>query len=51
VTVKDENGTVLERGKASRAKRNWWEFATRMEGRTIMAEAYDLPRNRTSLAL
>lgn len=51
VTVRDDEGSVLEKGEAMRKKGNWWEFASRAEGRTITAEAWDLPGNVTKLVL
>ena len=49
VSVLDEAGTVLEYGEAIRAEENWWEFATHTEGKTIVAEAWDLAENVTKL--
>lgn len=47
VTLLDEGGGVLETGEAVRGEGNLWEFASSTEGRTIMAEAWDLPGNVT----
>jgi hypothetical protein len=49
VSVLGEGGTVLEYGEAIRAEENWWEFATHTEGKTIVAEAWDLAENVTKL--
>ena len=51
VTVFDGGGSVLERGSATQAAENWWEYASFTEGKSIMAEAWDLPGNRALLAL
>jgi hypothetical protein len=45
VAVKDENGKILESGDAIRAEGDWWEYATQVEGKTIVAKACDLPHN------
>lgn len=45
VTVLDEQGAVLEKGEATRAEDNWWEFPSHVEGKKIIAEAWDLPKN------
>jgi hypothetical protein len=47
VTLLDESGSVLEKGKAVRGKRNWWEYVPQTESKTILAEAWDLPGNVT----
>ena len=47
VTVLDEDGTVLEMGEAARSEGDWWEFASHVEGKTIKAEAWDLPKHVT----
>ena len=51
VTVKDEQGTVLERGSAIRGEGDWWEFPTHAQGTTIVAQAWDLPGNTARLVL
>lgn len=51
VTVLDDAGQVLEKGEAVRGAGNWWKFASRTEGKTIIAEAWDLPGNVTQLVL
>lgn len=49
VTVLDgPDGAVLEQGEAVRGEGDWWEFASQREGKTIIAEAWDLPGNLTS---
>ena len=45
VTIQDEEGKVLEKGEAVRSRGNWWKFATPTKGHTIIAEAWDLPKN------
>ena len=47
VTVLDEGGTVVEAADAVRGEGNWWEFASQARGTTIVAEAWDLPKNVT----
>ncbi|HJR80867.1 MAG TPA: hypothetical protein VJ821_12390 [Anaerolineales bacterium] len=39
--------SVLEKGDAVRGEGDWWEFASQAEGKTVIAEAWDLPRNMT----
>jgi hypothetical protein len=51
VTILDEEGTVLQRGEATRTKGNWWRYTPQTHGRTIVAEAWDLPRNVTRFVL
>ena len=50
VTVLDgPEGAVLEQGEAVRGEGDWWEFASRIDGKTLMAEAWDLPGHVTQL--
>jgi hypothetical protein len=51
VTVLDDENRVLETGEAVRDEEDWWEFASRAEGKTVIAEAWDLPGNVTKLVL
>jgi hypothetical protein len=51
VKVRDELGKVIERGEATRGRGNWWTFTPQVEGMSILAEAWDLPVNRTQLVL
>ena len=51
VTVLDEQGAVLEKGEATRAEGDWWEFPSHAEGKKIVAEAWDLPKNVATLTL
>ena len=51
VTVLDDESRVLETGEAVRDEEDWWEFASRAEGKTVIAEARDLPGNVTKLVL
>jgi len=47
VTVLDNEGKVLEQGEAVRSEGDWWEFASQSAGKSILAEAWDLPNNVT----
>jgi len=51
VTIRDEEGQVMERGEATRGRGNWWKFAPQMDGTSILAEAWDLPEHVTKLVL
>jgi hypothetical protein len=51
ITVLDDEGRALEAGEAVRKEGDWWEFASRAKGKTIVAEAWDLPGNLTKLVL
>jgi hypothetical protein len=53
VTIRDEQGQVMEKGEATGGKGNWWKFTPQTAGlgASILAEAWDLPKNRTSLVL
>ena len=44
VTVLDEKGKVVEKGKAVKADERWWEYVTSADGK-VMAEAWDLAGN------
>jgi hypothetical protein len=46
VTIMDEDGKVLEKGEASRGEGDWWEFASLTQGKTIKAQAWDLPGHK-----
>lgn len=47
VTVLGDEGQVLEKGEAVRCEGDWWEFVSQAEGKTILAEAWDLPGHVT----
>lgn len=52
VTVLDgPDGSVLERGEAVRKRGNWWEYRPQTGGKTIVAEAWDLPENMAQLTV
>jgi hypothetical protein len=51
VTVFDESGTILEGGDATRGEADTWQFASNKQGKTIVAEAWDLPGNVARLEL
>lgn len=51
VTVLDEDGQVVEAGEAARKRGDWWEFAAPAQGRTITAEAWDLPGHVTRFVM
>jgi hypothetical protein len=45
VTVLDSQGKIAEAGEATRKRGNWWEYTPQTTGKTIRAEAWDLPGN------
>lgn len=47
VTLLDEDGQIVEAGEAIQSESDWWEFASRAEGNTVIAEAWDLPGHVT----
>ena len=49
VTIFDEAGEILEMGDAVRGEGDWWVFACHTEGKTVKAEAWDLPGHVTRL--
>jgi hypothetical protein len=51
VTILDEADKVLEKGEATRTRGNWWRFTPQAKGGTIIAEAWDLPKNVTKFVL
>ena len=51
VVVLDEAGKLLESGDALRAEGDWWEYATHVQGKRVLAKAFDLPGNCTKLEL
>jgi hypothetical protein len=51
LTIRNEQGQILERGEATRSRGNWWKFTPATEGKSILAEAWDLPGNMTSLVM
>ena len=51
VTIRDAQGQVLEQGEATRGRGDWWTFTPRTQGRSILAEAWDRPKNMTRLVL
>ena len=52
VTVLDgPEGSVLEKGEALKGEGDWWKFAFQSEGKTIIAEAWDLPGHVTKLSV
>jgi hypothetical protein len=51
ITVLDGEGCVLETGQAVRVEGDWWESASPAHGKTVIAEAWDLPGNVTKLVL
>lgn len=48
VTVRDEQGALLETGRASQVEQDWWEYTpqAQVEGRRISVTAWDIPGNR-----
>ena len=51
ITIFDEENQILEKGDAIRQKGNWWKFATTTQGKSIQAEAWDLPGHKAKLVL
>jgi hypothetical protein len=51
ITILDDEGCVLEKGEAVRTEGDWWEFVSPAVGKTVIAEARDLPGNVTKLVL
>jgi hypothetical protein len=51
VTLLDEAGTVLEKGEAMRGEGDLWEYASTLEGKTVMAEAWELPGHMSKLVV
>ena len=51
VTLLDEDGAVLEKGEAVRREVDCWEYASQAKGKTVIAEAWDLPGNVTKFVL
>jgi hypothetical protein len=51
VTILDGEGKVIEKGEGTKRKGNWWEFVPKMDGRSILAEAWDLAENVTKFVL
>jgi hypothetical protein len=45
ITIRDEQGKLLEAGEAIRQEGDWWEYIPHITGKTITAEAWDLPGN------
>jgi hypothetical protein len=51
VTILDGGGGVLSAGDAVREEGDWWSFLSPAVGKTVIAEARDLPGNVTKLVL
>jgi hypothetical protein len=51
ITIQDNEGRALEAGEAVRREGDWWEFLSPVVGKTVIAEARDLPGNVTKLVL
>ena len=51
VTILDGERKVMEKGDAIMTRGNWWKFTTQTSGKTILAEAWDLPKNVTRFVL
>jgi hypothetical protein len=51
VTVLDNAGTVLEKGKAIAGEGDCWEYVPKIMGKMITAEAWDLAGNVTKFML
>ena len=51
ITILDDEGSVLVKGEAVRREGDWWEFVSPVVGKSVIAEARDLPGNVTKLVL
>ena len=51
VSILDGEGKLVERGEGIRGKGNWWAFTPQTEGKTVLAEAWDLAENMTRFVL
>jgi hypothetical protein len=51
ITILDADGKMLEKGECTKEKGNWWPFMPSVKGHTIIAEAWDLPKNVTKFIL
>lgn len=51
LTIRNEQGEVIESREASKGKVDWWKFTHQTEGRSILAEAWDLPQHVTKFVL
>jgi hypothetical protein len=51
VEIRDETSRLLEQGDAVHLEGDWWEYAPQVEGRKIIAMAWDIPGNIAKLAL
>lgn len=51
VTILDDEGRVLGTGEAVHKEGDWWEYASRSVGKTVIAEAWDLPGHVARLVL
>jgi hypothetical protein len=50
VRIHNEQGKLVEAGKASQTQKDWWEYTPKATGR-ISITAYDLPGNKASVEL
>jgi hypothetical protein len=51
ITVRDEQGKLLEAGEAVRQEGDWWEYVPQLPGKTLTLEAWDLAGNVTRFVL
>ena len=51
ITIADQDGKVMEEGEATQTAGDWWQFASQAAGKTILAEAWDLPGNLTRFVM
>ena len=51
ITVRDEQGKLLEAGEAIRQEGDWWEYVPQLPGKTLTLEAWDLAGNMTRFVL
>jgi hypothetical protein len=51
ITVRDEQGKLLDAGEAVRQEGDWWEYVLQLSGKTLTLEAWDLAGNVTRFVL
>ena len=51
VEILDEAGTLLDEGDAVQLEGDMWEYTAKVEGKQIVARAFDLPGNSAQMVL